>query len=143
MAGIVAALGVHRLTAAASVSIGDQSISESSFHTATASYSIANNGNVTSSSGTLEAWLIGTGGAVANYEVMATVISGTLTSGTTDTWLNCATTRTWAKSNSAGNNSTVTVVLSVSIRAGSTVLDTAFITLNAESERIDGGGGFL
>jgi hypothetical protein len=137
--GILAAC-VWAQPVSATVQISDQSIYRASLGTTTASYSIANDGNVKKNTSTiLEAWLQGSGGAVSDYEVRATVTSGSLTSGTTGSWLNCSTTRTWTLVNDAGDNSTITAVFTVEIRlaaAPNTVLDSATITLSAESDNL-------
>ena len=105
--------------------------------TATPTYSIVNTGAVASQAGTLENWL--TSGTASNYEVRATVTSGTLTSGTSGSWLSCGTTRTWTKSNGAQDNSVLTCVMTVEIRLASTgvVQDSATITLSAESDNLN------
>ena len=122
----------------ASISISDHNILDSAVGAAAATYQVNASGTIQSQVGILESWLLG-GGVNSDYEVMATVTSGTLTSGTTDSWLSCATTRTWTKLNNAQNNSTVTVVLTVQIRdvATATVRDTATITLSAESDNFN------
>lgn len=136
MTGMLAAITGYGETApAVSISLSDQSVFDSSPTTAVASYTINSTGTVTDhDSNVLESWLLG-GGTASNYEVRATVVSGTLTSGTTGSWLSCGTTRTWAISNGARDNSTVTCVLTVQIRLASTgiVQDSATVTLSAES----------
>jgi len=131
-------------SANASVSITNQNVFKSGRNTQTASYSIANDGKVKNQAGAiLEAWLQGSGGVVANYEVRATLDSGTLTSGTTGSWLNCSTTRTWSLTNSASDNSTIYAALTIEIRLAATgvVQDSASVTLAAESTDFDIGGG--
>lgn len=138
MTAILGALGAYGATAvAAVVSITDQDIFEAGTGSVSATYSVANDGKVKNGAGAiLETWLQGSGGVVANYEVRATLVSGTLTSGTTGSWLGCATTRTWTKTNGASNNSTVTAALTIEIRRASDgiVLDSATVTLSAESD---------
>lgn len=137
MTAILGTAAVYGRTAPiASVQLSSWSLSDDAIGPATVTYQINSNGTVVSStSGILESWLLG-GGTNSNYEVMATIVSGTLSSGTTGSWLNCSTTHSWAKSNSAQNNSVLTVVLTVQIRFASTgvVQDSATITLSAESE---------
>jgi hypothetical protein len=143
MTGILAA-GIYRPLAAASVAISDQNISKTRRGTATAGYSIANDGRAKDADGNiLEAWLLGFGGSVSNYEVRATAQSGSLSTGTTGSWFACSTTRSWTLSNSNGDNSRITTVILVEIRLVSTgvVQDSATITLNAESVESGGGGG--
>lgn len=105
---------------------------------ATATYTIDNDGTVRNHNLTnLETWLGGTGGVASNYEVRATLTSGTTpTSGTLNSWLSCGTDRNWSNSNSAQDGSTVTSTLTVEIREASTgtVKDSASIIINATSE---------
>ena len=133
-------------TAGITVQLHDQYIYKFVFGgTATASYTISSTGNVVGTpGGTLEAWLTGTGASASNYEVMATRTSGLGTlSGTLATWLNCGSDNGWSLSNSARDNSVMTIVLSVQIRdvATHTVQASASITLSAESDSSGGGGG--
>jgi hypothetical protein len=66
-------------------------------------------------------------GSASDYEVRVTIVSGTLTSGTTGSWLSCGSDRNWSITSSVGK----TTVLTVEIRnaASLAVLDTATITL--------------
>lgn len=121
-----------------SISITDQNIFNGGTGSITASYSINSDGRVRDQSNTiLETWLLS--GVNSSYEVRATLVSGTLTSGTTGSWLACSTTRTWSVVNSASDNSVKTVVLTVEIRLASTgvVQDSATITLSAESDNFN------
>lgn len=134
MTGIIAA-GNYSFTSAPAVQLHNQTIGVASFATATASYQIANDGKVRDQSGAiLESWL--TSGSASSYEVYATLTSGTLSSGTLTTWLNCGTSRTWSVVNSARDNSVISAVIVVQIRdvATHTVQATATISLSAESD---------
>lgn len=136
MSGIhAAAAGLYPTnTVTVAVEINNQVVFDISTDTATASYSIVNDGTVRSQTGTLENWLTG-GGVVSNYEVRATLVSGTLdTSDPTGVWLSCSTTRSWVVTNSRQNNSVKTAQLTIEIRQGATVLDSASVTLQAESD---------
>ena len=138
MTAIIGIAGFGQTVSTPSVSLTDQSISDSAAGTATAGYTINSNGRVQDQASTLESWLLGSG-TNSNYEVRATVDSGTLTSGTTGSWLNCGTSRSWSKSNSAMNNSVVTCVLTIEIRLASSgvVQDSATVTLSAESDNFN------
>jgi hypothetical protein len=139
----ILASGIYAPAVAASVSITDKTVFAASRGTASVSYSISNDGTVRNqNNATLEAWLHGMGGSVGDYEVRATVVSGSLTAGTTGSWLNCGTTRTWTLTNSAVDNSTITAVLTIEIRLASSgvVQDSAAVTLSAESRDFDTGG---
>lgn len=139
MAGVLAAAGgFGAFTVPASVSISDHSIFNASIGPALASYQINSDGTVTDQdSRILESWLLG-GGINSNYEVRATAVSGAVTTGTMNSWLGCGTTRTWALSNSAQNNSTRTCVITIEIRLASAgvIQDSATITLSAESDNL-------
>ena len=141
MTGILGALVGYPATAAPpiTVSITNQSVSASAFGPAVAYYQVTNAGTVKNQNGAvLESWLLG-GGTPSNYDARATLISGTLTSGTTGTWFNCGSTLTWSVTNSAHDNSVKTAVILVEIRdvATSTVQDSATITISAESDNFN------
>lgn len=145
MTAILAAF-IGQPVATAFISITDQYITKFHRGAATASYVVANNGTVQNhAAAVLETWLNGSGGSVGNYEVRATVTSGSVTSGTTGSWLSCSTSRTWSVLNSAADNSTLTAVMTVEIRLASSgvVQDSATITLEATSIEPGGGGGGL
>ena len=78
-------------------------------------------------------WLVT--GDPGNFEVKATIVSGTLTNGTTGTWMALDSTRSWSKTKSA-NYGTDTCVLTIQIRniVSQVILDTATITLSAARE---------
>lgn len=84
-----------------------------------------------SGTSTFNTWLLS--GAASSYEVMATLNSGTLTAGTTGTWLNLGSTRAWTvvrTSNTAGSNS-ANLTIQIRPAGGGAVLDTAGVTLTA------------
>jgi len=105
---------------------------------ATATYTIDNDGTVRNHNLTnLETWLGGTGGVASNYEVRATLTSGTTpTSGTLNSWMSCGTDRSWSNTNNAQDGSTITSTMTVEIRESATgvVKDSASIIINATSE---------
>lgn len=118
------------------ITLTDQAVSEDTpGGAALATYTINSNGNVeeTTIGGgtvTLEQWLTPAIGA-GNYEVRATLNSGTLASGTTGSWLSCSTSRAW--SCSRGVIGTQSANLTVEIRNAATlsVKDSATVTLQA------------
>lgn len=118
-----------------SVRLTDLTLYDNAHGTAVAAYTIVNNGAVTATSRPDDAWLFG-GGTPANYEVRATVTSGSLFSGSTGIWLNCGTSRTWTVKNTRQDNSTLSCVMLVEIRLASSgvVQASAYITLEAESD---------
>lgn len=103
---------------------------------ASATYTLDNNGTVTKTltSGTtvLGSWITPNGSAGAAFECRATIVSGSVSSGTTGSWLTLDTDRSWSRTQ--GVLGTSTVVLTVEIRRVSTgdVLATATITIEAE-----------
>lgn len=66
-----------------------------------------------------------------NFEVKATISSGTVSSGTTGSWLATSTNPTWTKQRATPGTSTVTLSMEVRAAGGSTVLDTWTVTLTA------------
>lgn len=70
--------------------------------------------------------------AGGNYEVFATVTSGSVTTGTTGSWVATSGSPTWTRT--AGTIGTQVVTLSMQVRATgtTTVLDTWTVTLEAE-----------
>ena len=138
MSGIHAAVASQALyTPPVTISITDQFISRYSIGGATvsATYTVNNDGGVRNHNGTLlETWN-STPGTVGSYEVRAILSSGNTPSGSAlSTFLNCGGSQGWSLVASPG--SSLTCVLSVSIRDATTltVLDTATISLTAESE---------
>lgn len=104
--------------------------------TASAAYRLNANGNVEYSANggaysVLEAWCVPAAQA-ANYECYATLVSGTVTSGTLDTWLALSSSRTWSVSQI--NVGVESAILNIGIRriGTSTVLAAADIELTAE-----------
>lgn len=119
------------------VNITDQSIQVINPSTrATAGYRLNSSGIAESLSNlaytTLETWLLS--GAASDYEVRVTLSLGTLSSGTTGTWQNLGTSRSWTVV--AGNSypEIAEAEIVVEIRDATTlmILDTATITLQAE-----------
>jgi hypothetical protein len=80
---------------------------------------------------TFNTWVLT--GTAANYDVFATLNSGTLFSGTTGTWLNLATTRSWQvqRTNNAAGTNSASLTIQIRPAGGGATLDTANVTLNA------------
>ncbi len=75
----------------------------------------------------------------SNYEIRATLDSGTMQTGTFGSWLDMATTRTWEKiiyENGANQNETATVSFEVRRKTTTTNLDTWTITFTVELEEL-------
>lgn len=91
--------------------------------------------NFTGSAVTVDSgdWIIPRGAAGGAYEVRVTVTSGTLTSGTTGSWLALSTNREWSVINNiSGTISTVIMTVEIRSTSSGTVLGSATITLTAE-----------
>lgn len=89
----------------------------------------SSSGNVAAPSGT---WLLS--GSGANFESRATVTSGTLTSGTANTWEALSSNRSWSKTDSSSvGASPLTVTFTLEIRrvSDSVVVTSSTVTLSA------------
>lgn len=71
------------------------------------------------------------GDIAANYEVKATLTSGTFTSGTAGSWLNLGSEREWTARQTVVGTKTVTATFDIRKVGTTTVLGTASITLTA------------
>ena len=122
------------------VSISNLLVVAIGFSTQTASYTLQADGDIISA-GTIVVdqgdWIVPKSAASGVYETRATVVSGSLTTGVTGTWLSLDSDRTWSLvRNSVGSSQ---CVLTIEIRKGTTVLTSATITLEAE---VTDFGGF-
>lgn len=107
----------------------------------TANYQLESDGDIGRSNPTGTAmndggdWITPKAAAGAAYECRATLISGTLTSGTTGSWLALSTTRTWGvNSGSPPGKKVCTFTLEIRRASDGVVLDTATITVDATAE---------
>lgn len=107
---------------------------------ASAAYRISSTGSidsVRSPEGTtsLGSWVVPTTSA-SKYEAMATVTSGTLTTGTTGSFISCAASPTWTRAATTTVGSPFEAIITVDIRliGTTTVLTTASITLTADKQ---------
>jgi len=78
-------------------------------------------------------WLV-PGVNASNYEVFATLDSGSLTTGTTGSWLNLGTSRVWSLTNSSFGPQTTQITVQIRRTGTATILASATITFNAEVE---------
>lgn len=75
-------------------------------------------------------WLLR--GAASLYEARATVTSGSLTFGTTGTWLNLGSSRTWGVDRASLNAiGSTTATFTLEIRRGTNILATSTVTVTA------------
>lgn len=79
----------------------------------------------------VEDWVTPTGAASA-YECYVTVTSGSLSGGTSGSWLALSSTRTWTVTRSSLGTKTCTFTVDIRKVGTTTVLDSATITLEAE-----------
>lgn len=103
---------------------------------ASASYELTNAGDInriTTLGGTVDIgdWVTPKAAAGAAYECRATVTAGALSSGTTGTWLNLATTRTWTVNENGGSSSSATLTIDIGRAGLNTAIVSATIVLNA------------
>lgn len=105
---------------------------------ATAQYELTNGGDIrlTVSNNTVSDtgdWMSPKVAALAtNYEVFATLNSGTLTAGTTGSWLGLETTRTWTRNRTSVGSNTAELALEIRRKGTTTVLASCTVTLTAE-----------
>lgn len=121
----------------ATVSLSGVGVSSVGSGTQTATYTLESDGDVVSSTTTLGSidigdWISPKSAAPSDYEVRATLNSGTLTSGTTGSWLALTSNRSWTLTRIAFGPADQ-VDLNIEIRKGAgAVLATATVTLDAE-----------
>ena len=123
-------------SAGAVVNFNNQYISSNQSGPATAGYRVNSDGfdyqNVQNVYSALTQWVTPTS-AGGNYEVFATLNSGTLTTGTTGSWIATSTNPTWTRSNgSVGTIVFVNMTMQIRATGSGTVLDTWTIDLEAE-----------
>lgn len=83
-------------------------------------------------------WMLG--GAAADYEVRAVVLSGSVSGSATGSWLGCATDREWTRNRAVVGTSTAQIQVEIKLAAGTSILASAVITLKATVEESGGGG---
>lgn len=118
---------------AASVPAGTYSTVTSAPATASITFKSDGTWAVVSDTSPTGTWLTGTGTG-ANYWMRWTTTSGTLTSGTTGTWLVLSSNRAYTKTDSVAGGGALTVTGTVEISSdssGTTILSTGSITLSA------------
>jgi hypothetical protein len=99
---------------------------------ATASYTLSTTGEVVDHDGvTLETWLLS--GVVADYQVRATLASGTsMSAGTVGSWLALSSSRTWSQTRTTVGTRSGTLTIEIRDVATSTIIDSASVTITAE-----------
>lgn len=117
------------------ISISDQTFSDYTFCSAAqAYYTLKSNGVAYKGEGPTETslgnWVTPTGSA-SNYEVYATLSSGSLTTGTTGSWLALSSNRLWSVEASGNNGQSAVIVVEIRRIGTTTVLDSATISMEA------------
>jgi hypothetical protein len=69
---------------------------------------------------------------MSSFECRATLVSGTLTSGTVGTWLNLGSNRTWTRTRTTLGVSSTTMTVEIRRASDAVVVDSASITLTAD-----------
>lgn len=115
---------------------GSASATGSTTSGATSRYTLTNAGLEQTKEGTASYVTLGTWlktGVASDYDVFVTVVSGSVSSGSTGVWLNLGTTREWTKLGADGAGAS-SVVLTIQLRRTSTgaVLDSASVTLTSD-----------
>ena len=119
------------------ISLSGVSVSSVGSGSQTATYTLESDGDVvtaTTPGGSIDAgdWIDPKASAPSDYEVQATLNAGTLTSGTTGSWLALSSNRTWTLQQVVVGTATQ-VSLTIEIRKGSgATLASATVTLDAE-----------
>ena len=120
------------------ITITDRTITDATggARNATAGYRLTSGGQVQSQINltftTLEQWCTPTTEA-SNYEVLVTVTSGSLSTGTAGSWLALSSTQTWTRTATIGTFNTCVFTVEIRRVGTSTVLDSATITLEADA----------
>jgi len=119
------------------ISITDQNLINVTFSptNSTQSYRLDANGKVydvkNGSASFIEDWVTPTG-AASSYEAFVTVTSGTLSSGTSGSWVALSSTRDWSVTRTSVGVNACTFTVDIRKVGTSTVLDSATIDLTAE-----------
>lgn len=93
-------------------------------------FQLSSDGTAAADVSSVPNWLVGSTNGAA-YECRATIVSGTPTSGTTGSWLNLGTNRSWSVSRSSLGTKSFVFDLEVGPAGANSALKTARITLSA------------
>lgn len=129
MAGAIAAAAGYGADAVrVRLDSGSYTTTDNSGGPATCLLTVAATGGVTVAASSYTWKLLGN---AADYDIHATVTGGTLTSGTTGSWLNLATSRQWSVTRNSIGSKTCTLQLQIRDAVTLAVLATATVTLTA------------
>jgi hypothetical protein len=132
VSGILAPLVGSASGSTVSITLFSETVNELGAAPATASYSLQSIGDIVFTNQFDEQFWITPQSDMSDYEVLATLTSGPLTSGTTGVWLGLGTTRTWSITTASGLRTTQ-FILQLRLVGETTVLASATITLEAEA----------
>ena len=132
-----AVMGGPRITLEPTYTVTDITVSPTN---ASAQFQLQSDGDVaritvtTGGGGTVDVgdWITPISAAGANYEVRATVNSGSLTSGTTGSWLALSSTRTWTLTQTTVASSACELLIEIRNTSTTIVMDSSTVTLQAE-----------
>ncbi|WP_287994291.1 hypothetical protein [Acidiphilium sp.] len=121
---------------APSINIDDLTVVSSGGSSQTAIYTLESDGDIVSSTtsfGNVDRgdWIDPKASAPDDYEVRATIVSGSLSAGTAGSWLPLTSSRTWNVSRDFAGVSSCTLTIEIRKGSGST-LDSATVELTAE-----------
>lgn len=127
-------------TTAVVISISDTAVSDitGGASSANAEYRLGADGKVYTRTGggsytNIETWCTPTAQA-SNYEVYVTVTTGSLSSGTSGSWLALSSDRTWTRTANIGSNQLCIFTAQIRRIGSTTVIDSATITLEADAQ---------
>lgn len=108
---------------------GDYSDAQIDPANASCGLTVGNSGAATATGESPYTWLLS--GVNSDYEIRADVTSGSLSSGTTGSWLVLSTSRSWAVTRTVIGTKTATMAVQIRRVSDSVVLTTATITITA------------
>lgn len=134
MTGVIAVIAA---SGGPRVSLADGTTTSSGLPNQTATYTLEADGDIitaTTAGGSVDAgdWISPKAAAGGNYEVRATVVSGSVSSGTTGSWLALSSDRTWTRSRVTSGTDTVVLTIEIRRTGTTTVLATCTRTLVAD-----------
>lgn len=140
MTGILCALAGTPNESSTVISVTNQSVTDISGGLLSASVGYQINADagvytkvgIAGSYALVETWCTPTTDA-SNFEVLATVTTGSLSSGTAGSWLALSSTRSWTRDASAGNSELCVFTVDIRRIGTGTILDSATITLTADA----------
>lgn len=125
------------VVSSATITISDVTVSASNGGAgANASYELQTDGDISQSingsASNIGEWVVPRSAAGGNFEVFATLNSGTLSTGTTGSWLDLGSDRSWGVSQAIVGTKTAVIGLEIRRVGTTTVLDSCTVTLEAE-----------